>query len=109
MLSLMNKCYRTYIACILFIYMRCTFGMLLLKHPVQSEVFIFWDLKCGPLLWSTLYINHFSVLPKLLVYNHMHTMKAAYKKILIGATTFFTLSLLFFILLLIFSVVCEYK
>ena len=35
MLSLMNKCYRIYIACILFIDMRYTFGMLLLKHPVS--------------------------------------------------------------------------
>ena len=34
MLSLMNKCYRIYIACILFINMRYAFGMLLLKHPV---------------------------------------------------------------------------
>ena len=28
------SCYRIYIACILFISMRYTFGMLLLKHPV---------------------------------------------------------------------------
>ena len=34
MLSLMNKCYRIYIACILFINMRYAFDMLLLKHPV---------------------------------------------------------------------------
>ena len=34
MVSLMNKCYRIYIACIIFINMRYTFGMLLLKHPV---------------------------------------------------------------------------
>ena len=36
MLSLMNKCYRIYIACILFINMRYTFGMLLSKHPVKT-------------------------------------------------------------------------
>ena len=35
MISLTNKCYRIYIACILFINMRYTFGMLLLQHPVQ--------------------------------------------------------------------------
>ena len=38
MLSLMNKCYRIHIACILFINMKYTFGMLLLKHPVPTSL-----------------------------------------------------------------------
>ena len=54
MLSLMNKCYRIYIACILFINMKYTFGMLLLKNPVVRITRLGKKLQVGS-AWESTY------------------------------------------------------